>query len=37
MDFEQRLDWNFGMVGHEVKTQKCRGVDTSLVKTSLGK
>jgi hypothetical protein len=26
MDFEQRLDWDFGMVGHEGKRQFAKGL-----------
>jgi hypothetical protein len=26
MDFEQRLDWAFGMVGHEGKRQTAEGL-----------
>jgi hypothetical protein len=35
MDFKQRLDWVFGMTGHEGKRQYADGVDLSLVITSL--
>jgi hypothetical protein len=31
MDFEQRLDWAFGMTGHEGKRQSAEGDDSSLV------
>ena len=37
MDFEQRLDWAFGMTGHEGKRQSIEGADSTLVITSLGK
>jgi hypothetical protein len=36
MDFEQRLDWDFGMTRHEGKRQSAEGADSSLVITSLG-
>jgi hypothetical protein len=26
MDFEQRLDWDFGMAGHEGKRQSIEGM-----------
>jgi hypothetical protein len=26
IDFKQRLDWNFGMVGHEGKRQTAKGL-----------
>ena len=36
MDFEQRLDWDFGMTGHEGKRQSAEGANSSLVINSLG-
>jgi hypothetical protein len=36
MDFEQRLDWAFGMTVHEDKRQYAEGADSSLVINSLG-
>jgi hypothetical protein len=37
MDFKQRLDWDFKMIGHEGKRQYAEGNDSILVITSLGK
>jgi hypothetical protein len=36
MDFEQRLDQTFEMIGHEGKRQYAEGAHSSLVMTSLG-
>jgi hypothetical protein len=36
MDFEQRLDWDFRMTGHEGKRQSAEGTDSRLVINSLG-
>jgi hypothetical protein len=36
MDFKQRIDWAFRMIGHEGKRQPTEGANSRLVITSLG-